>query len=215
MTMIRHRMLAARAKTGQNKWLGLAFADGAEQLYFTLRGSTYQCKVIVEETGEEVDRYSMTGTSQRFRLLRTSDVLHIQIKVLDSEGNEVAYPNPSQPWGNVIGSLRYCYVSELPERACDLFSIPYYGFFSFSAAFSALNASAAKLTRIPDAFFEGQSVEDLESAFSNQANLTGKVPLIDGKKPWDVSLGISGMACFAGCTMLDEYDEIPDLWKQL
>lgn len=214
MTMIRHRMLAARAKAGQSKWLGLAFADGAEQLYFTLILNTaYRSKVIVEETGEEVDHYSITGAGQTFKLLPTSDVLHIQIKVLDREGNEIAYPNPQQGWGNVISNLRYCYVSELPARACDLFSIPYYEFFSFSAAFSVSNASAAKLTRIPDAFFEGQRVSNLEYAFQNQANLTGKVPLIDGKKPWDASLGISGISCFKGCTMLDEYNEIPDNWK--
>ena len=212
--MIRRRMLAARAKTGQNKWLGLEFADGAEQLYFTLNiESAYTCKVIVEETGEEVDRYSLTSTSQTFRLLPTSDVLHIQIKVLDREGNEIAFPYAQQGWANTILNLRYCYVSELPARACDLFSIPYYGFFSFSAAFSVSNASAAKLTRIPDAFFEGQSVSNLEFTFQNQANLTGKVPLIDGKKPWDASLGISGISCFKGCTMLDEYNEIPDNWK--
>ena len=88
---------------------------------------------------------------------------------------------------------------------------------SFQYTFSECN----NLTTIGEGIFDGCSnVTNFEGTFRNCSNLVGKAPELwlrveDGTEE-NGYIGIpDGNECFGGCTKLDNYEDIPDYWKQL
>ena len=72
----------------------------------------------------------------------------------------------------------------------------------FSSAFSG-----TPITSIPEHLFDKcNNIRDIIFCFSNCKNLTGNAPELWLRE-------INGRNCFYNCTNLDNYDEIPDFWK--
>lgn len=75
------------------------------------------------------------------------------------------------------------------------------------------------LTTMPN--FNGcKNIRQFSYAFRNCTSLTGSTPVDEnGYKLWERAgkpgypTTITGTGCFAGCTQLDDYDEIPSNWK--
>ena len=76
------------------------------------------------------------------------------------------------------------------------------------------------LTTIGENIFEGcTNVEDYGHTFSGCGKISGKAPelwlLGTNSEENDYQGNPDGLNCFAGCRSLDNYDEIPDYWKNV
>lgn len=76
-----------------------------------------------------------------------------------------------------------------------------------------------ELTNMPN-FRENKKITNFREAFAGCSKLTGSTPTDEnGYKLWERAgkpgypAAIDGFRCFQGCTLLDDYDEIPNNWK--
>ena len=84
---------------------------------------------------------------------------------------------------------------------------------------SQLFENSTQLTNMPN--FNGcKKIKDFSYAFRGCTNLRGSTPVDEnGYKLWERAgkegypANIYGAGCFQGCTLLDDYDEIPSNWK--
>lgn len=79
--------------------------------------------------------------------------------------------------------------------------------------------NSTELTNMPN-FLENKKITNFSQAFDGCSKLTGSTPVDEnGYKLWQRAgkagypATINGEHCFRGCTLLDDYDEIPSNWK--
>ena len=79
--------------------------------------------------------------------------------------------------------------------------------------------NSTELTNMPN-FIENKKITNFSRAFDGCSKLTGSTPTDEnGYKLWQRAgkegypATINGQYCFRGCTLLDDYNEIPDNWK--
>lgn len=80
-------------------------------------------------------------------------------------------------------------------------------------------ALCSELTNMPH-FRDNKKITNFSHAFAGCSKLTGSTPTDEnGYKLWERAgkegypATINGQYCFRGCTLLDDYDEIPNDWK--
>lgn len=81
--------------------------------------------------------------------------------------------------------------------------------------FTAIFSNCNKLTKFPENLFANcNKVIDFERAFAGCKNLTGKSLQLwkEGREGIDENNG--GAGCYAECEKLDDYDSIPNYWKE-
>lgn len=83
----------------------------------------------------------------------------------------------------------------------------------YNGDFERLFYSCTRLRRIPRNLFVWQRPTTLAYTFYNCPALTGSTPEVDGMKLWERFPDIPHDQCFRGCTLLDDYAEIPEDWK--
>lgn len=83
----------------------------------------------------------------------------------------------------------------------------------FNGDFEQLFYNCPSLRRIPRNLFVWQHPTTLAYAFWNCVALRGSTPEVDGMKLWERFPDIPHDRCFAYCTGLDDYAEIPEDWK--
>ena len=79
--------------------------------------------------------------------------------------------------------------------------------------------NCTELTNMPH-FRDNKKITNFSNAFAGCSKLTGSTPTDEnGYKLWERAgkegypTAIDGTHCFQGCTLLDDYDEIPNDWK--
>ena len=126
----------------------------------------------------------------------------------------------------VIGDYAFANCSNVIsfERAfngcSNLETIGDYAFANCSSvtSFEGMFRDFENLTTIGEHMFEGcESVESYRWTFSGCYNLTGKAPELwltgDNSEENDYAGTPDGGNCFRGCTGLENYEEIPEYWK--
>jgi len=74
--------------------------------------------------------------------------------------------------------------------------------------------SYCHLVSIPDNMFKGcNNITNFQNCFNQCQGLTGPTTTIDGLELWEYFPDANGLGCYAYCTGLSNYNEIPSAWK--